>query len=38
MELQDFPTPGLVLAADMFLWRDIGHLSDDIDQRLEGYL
>jgi len=38
VELQDFLTPGLVLATGVFLWREIGHLSYDIDQRLEGYL
>ena len=38
MELQDFLTPGLVLAVGVFLWREISHLSNDIDQRLEGCL
>lgn len=37
MELQDFLTPGLVLAAGVFLWRAIGHLSDYINQQLEGH-
>ena len=38
MELQDFPTLGLVLAVGVFLWREISHFSYYIDQRLEGYL
>lgn len=37
MELQDFLTPGLVIAVGVFLWREISHLSDDINQRQEGH-
>ncbi len=37
MERQDFLTHRLVLAVGVFLWREISHLSDYVDQHLEGY-
>jgi len=37
VELQDFPTPGLMLAVGVFLWREISPLSDDINRHQEGH-
>ena len=35
--IEQYLTPGLVIAVGIFLWREIRHLSDRIDRHLEGH-